>query len=318
MALLSMEEATKRFNDPLAAGVAATIVDNDPLMGQLPWVPVAGLGQEVNWEAGMGGAGPTDVNAAITDEQKGASSVETKYWSLRTYVAQAEIADLISAASESAGVDPMVYELASKAKNLGRQYSQALAGIDTRSNVINSYKSQVHADLNKDGAAADFSLDTLDTVCNLLKGSVDFISLDRSKHTRYKQLLRAQGGATETVVITDPYTGAERTVLAFEGIPVFLNDYLGLETAAGLQAGEAGYTAPTGANIRTSVYAGRFDDGSKKNGVAMFYPAARPAGLEVKDLGVMEQKAADGKRLVQHLNFANFNKFGLARVFNVK
>lgn len=318
MALLTIADATKRYNNPIATGVGQTIVDNDPLMALAPWLPIAGDTQKVLWEKEMGGAGPIEVNQTIPDEYKNASSVDEKYFSLKGYVAQAEVDDLVQLTSVSAGVDPMVYELGSKAKNLGRQISMGLAGADARSGVIASYKANTAADLNVDGAGQDFGFGTLDQVANLLKGRVDFFSMDRSTHTRYKQLLRAQPGATEQVVIKDPYTGEERLVLAFEGIPVFLNDYLGVETAAGLSAGDAGYTAPTGTARRTSVVAGRWDDGSKKDGVAFIYPAAAPAGLIVKDVGVMETKVAYAKRIEQFLNFVNFSKYGLARVYNVK
>lgn len=318
MALLTIAEATKRYNNPLVQGVAQTIVDQDPLMGLIPWNPIAGDTQKVNWETTLGGGGPIAVNATISSAQKDASSVTTKYFSLVSYVAQAEIDDLIGATSTAAGVDPMVYELESKAKNLGRQFSEGLAQ-GTVTDGINSMKSQTDTSLQINGNAEAFALKHLDAAANALKGPVDFFSVPRKIATAYKQLLRAQGGATETVIVQDPYTGKDRTVLAFEGIPMIINDYLTLEEADGTQKLEAGWdntTATTDAAY--SIFAGRFDDGSKKTGVSMIYPGSLPAGLVVKDLGNLETKVATGKRIQGHLNFVNFAKYGLARVYNVK
>lgn len=305
MALLTIAESVKHYNNPLVSGVAATIVDQDPLLGALPWQAIAGDTLRYTWETGMGGAGFLDVNATIPDALKNASSVENKFVTLKTAVAQAEVDRFVAKAAEAAGRDPMVYEIASKAKNLSRQYSASVANAATLDGSaftpsLNTFDSQIHTECTT-AVNAVFDLDMLDDLLNLLKGGADFISMSRADITKYKQAMRALGGVTEQVLVRDPFTGAERSVLAYEGIPVFINDFI----------------AKGDNTVGSTIYAGRFDDGSQKTGVSMLHLAGTPAGMEIEDLGVMENKVASGKRIVQHLNLVNFNKYGLASITGV-
>lgn len=311
MALLTIAEATKQYNNPLVDGVAATIVEQNPFMGALPWAPIAGDTLRFTWENTMGGANFVAVNAAIPSTAKDASVVDNKYVSLVTAVGQAEIDRLLMKTANAAGYDPMAYELSSKAKNLGLQYSNCLAK-GTVTGGINALASQAGISSDHGGGALDLA--SLDAVCNLVQGPVDFIVMSRADATKYKQLLRTQGGANEQVIIKDPYSGSERAILAFEGIPIFINDALAKDEDADGGLRNDG-TPAVGA--LSSLYAGRFDDGSRKTGVSMLHPAGTPAGLEVEDIGAMEAKVANAKRIVQHLNFVNFAKHGLVRLFNV-
>lgn len=311
MALLTIAEGAKHYNNPLAAGVAATIVEQNPFMGVVPFIPIAGDTIKYNWEATMGGAAFVGVNAAIPAGALDASAVTQKFVSLSTITAQANIDRLVRKSGEAAGQDPMAYEIASKAKNLGMKISNNLfQGSET--NGVNSLKSQVGVEASAAGAVVSANL--LDDLINLLQGPADFITMGRADLTTYKRALRTLGGNTEQVIIQDPFTGAERAVLAYEGIPIFINDaQVKTEMATGVLPNEGSFTAAT----KSSIYAGRWDDGSRNVGVAMLNLAGSPAGIEVEDLGALEASVAHGKRIVMHTQFVNFAKFGLARLYNV-
>lgn len=312
MALLTIAEATKHYNNQLVDGVAATIVQQNPILGVMPWQAISGDTIKFNWENTMGGADFIAVNAALdADDHLAASAVTAKYASLTTAVGQANVDRLVLKTSQAAGVDPMVYELASKAKNLSLKYADNLAKGPT-ANGINSFAAQ--AGVSLDGAGRDVDFDVLDDLCNLVQGSVDFIVGSRKAATAYKQKLRAQGGATEMVVINDPFTGEARQVLSFEGIPFFIMDALTTDEDAD---GGLKNDATPAVGALQSLYAGRFDDGSRKTGISMIHAAGTPAGLEIEDLGALEGYVANGKRIVQHLNFVNFAKHGLVRVYNL-
>ena len=119
----------------------------------------------------------------------------------------------------------------------------------------------------------------------------------------YKVLLRGLGGTPADWVITLP---DGRTTIGYEDIPIFKNEYLPVvETANG--------AALTGGAL-TSVWAGVFDDGSERVGVAGIHPASVPAGLVVHPVGYKEDKDEDIWRIKQYANFASFNRRGLARL----
>ena len=122
----------------------------------------------------------------------------------------------------------------------------------------------------------------------------------------YKVLLRALGGTAADWVVTLP---DGRTTIGYEGIPIFKNDFMPVtETANG--------AALTGGAL-TSVWAGCFDDGSRKIGVSGIYPEGVPAGVQVEYIGGQENKDSKIWRVKQYANFASFNRRGLARLTSI-
>ena len=123
---------------------------------------------------------------------------------------------------------------------------------------------------------------------------------------KFKVLYRALGGAEPDKVIINMPDGTERTVLAYEGIPFFRNDWLSIvETANG---------AALSGGALTSIFGGCWDDGSRKVGCGAIYPAAVEAGIQVKSIGTSESKDEEMWRIKAYWEFVNFNRRGLARL----
>ena len=123
-----------------------------------------------------------------------------------------------------------------------------------------------------------------------------------------KVLYRALNGTPPTSVLKMP-DGTSRTIYMFEDIPVFKNEYLSVvETLNG--------DALTGGAL-TSVWAGVWDDGSQKIGLAAIHPAATPAGLVVHPVGASTDHDEDIWRVKQYVNLALFNRRGLARLTSI-
>jgi hypothetical protein len=160
-------------------------------------------------------------------------------------------------------------------------------------------------------AGQALSLTLLDQLLDKVKskdGEVDFIMMPARTIQSYKNLVRALGGVTETIIYTMP-NGTTRTVSVYEGVPIFQNDYLSIaETANG--------AALTGGAL-TSVWAGCWDDGSNKVGAAMIYPAASSMGIQVEAIGASETKDETIVRVKSYSNFALFNRRGLARLTSI-
>jgi hypothetical protein len=148
----------------------------------------------------------------------------------------------------------------------------------------------------------------LDELLDLVKskdGEVDWIQMPARTLRALKVLYRNLGGTMPTQVIAMP-DGTNRTMHLYEDIPVFKNEYLSVvETANG--------AALTG-GVLTSVWAGCWDDGSQKVGLAGIHPAAVPGGIMVHPIGYKETKDEEIWRIKQYANIALFNRKGLARL----
>ena len=135
---------------------------------------------------------------------------------------------------------------------------------------------------------------------------MDWIMMAPRTMRSYKALLRALGGTPADWVVT---LADGRTTIGYEGIPIFKNEYLPVaETANG--------AALTGGAL-TSVYAGCFDDGTRRVGISGIYPAGTPAGVVIENVGTAENKDSRIVRVKQYANFVNFNRRGLARLTSI-
>ena len=66
-----------------------------------------------------------------------------------------------------------------------------------------------------------------------------------------------------------------------------------------------------------SVWAGVFDDGSKKVGISGIHPTSMPIGINVEAIGKQEAKDTDIVRLKWYTNLACFNRKGIARLTSI-
>ena len=87
---------------------------------------------------------------------------------------------------------------------------------------------------------------------------------------------------------------------------MFKNNYLAVDEDKGTATG-----------VCTSLYAGCWDDGSRKVGVAGIHPSSVPAGIQVSMVGEAETKDMEIIRLKQYANFAVYNRRGLARLSGI-
>ena len=308
MASQTLAEAKKLIQDQIVAGVVQDIIDVNPMYAQLPFVGYTGQALLVNRENALGDAGLYAVDASITS--KAAATFTQVPFTATKIIGDVEIDGLVQAQSAAAGVDQLAVEISSKAKSVGRIFQQGMATGTGTSPQMNSLHSLVDAGqytTASAGQALSFAL--LDELLDLVlskDGQVDWIMMPARTIRSYKVLLRALGGASvnEVVTLTDG-----RTVVGYEGIPIFRNSFLStVETANG--------AALTGGAL-TSVWAGNFDDGSEKVGIAGIHPASVPAGIQVEMIGKQEAKDNEIVRVKQYANFVNFNRKGIARLTSI-
>lgn len=308
MASQTLVEAKKFVQDQIIAGVIQDVIDLNPMYAELPWVGFSGQAILANRENALGDAGVYAVDATITS--KAAATFTQVPFTATKIIGDAEMDGLVSAMSTGAGVDQVAIEISSKAKSVGRQFQTGMATGTGTSPQMNSFHSMCDSGqytTASAGQALSFAL--LDELCDLVKskdGQVDGLMLPARTLRSFKVLLRALGGTSISEVVT---LADGRTVLGYEGIPLYRNDYLSVvETANG--------AALTGGAL-ASVWAFNWDDGTERVGIAGIHPIAVPAGIQVEVVGAQEAKDATIYRVKQYANFASFNRKGMARLTSI-
>lgn len=305
MATQTLAEAKKFIDDDIVAGVAQDIITLNPIYASLPFTGYAGQALLVNRENVLGDAQFLAIDGTIT--AKNPASFTQVPFTATKIIGDAEMDNLVQIQSVGAGVDQLATEISSKAKSIGRQFQQGMVTGTGVAPQMNSFATLTDASQYTPasaGQAVSFAL--LDELLMLVKakdGMVDWIMMSDRTFISYKTLLRALGGNSLNDVITLP---DGRTTIGYEGIPVFVNQYMSkVETANG--------AANTGGAL-SSIYAGVWDDGTQKVGVSAIHPIAAPAGIQVEAIGQLETKDAELVRIKQYANLASFNRRGLARL----
>lgn len=312
MASQTLAESKKLISNMIVRGIVQDIISINPLYDLLPFTGYDGQAILVNRENALGNAGFYSVDDTIT--HKAAATFTQVPYSATKIIGDAEMDGLVKVQSASAGVDQLAVEISSKAKTIGRLFQQGVATGD--GSMPNMYSLHTLCDSGQyttasAGQAISFAL--LDELLDLVKGKdgmVDFIMMAPRTLRAYKVLLRALGGNSNENLVKLPTSGNEqRSVIGYEGIPIFKNEYLSVaETANG--------AALTGGAL-TSVWAGCFDDGSNKVGISAIHPNGTPAGITVEAIGKQEAKDSEIVRVKQYANFVNFNRRSLARLTSV-
>lgn len=310
MATQTLAEAAKLINNEIIEGVAEDIITVNPIFSSLPFIGFDGQGIVHNRENALGDAQVLAVGGTIT--AKAAATFTQQTFLPTTIIGDAEVNGLVQATSGSAGVDQMAVEVSSKAKSVARQFQSGMATGDGSAPNMNSLHSLCDATQYTTASAGQaLSFELLDELMQLVvakDGAVDFIMMPARTIRSYRALVRALGGAhaEELVTLGD---GTEMRLPVYNGVPIFRNDYLSVtETANG--------AATTGGTL-TSVYAGCFDDGTRRTGVAGIYPNGSGAGLQVQAIGAAETKDEEIMRVKHYTNFALFNRKGLARLTSI-
>jgi hypothetical protein len=308
MATQTLAEAKKLINDDMVQGVVEDIISINPIYALLPFADYTGQAILVNREDALGDAAFYGIDATIT--AKNPASFAQATFSATKLIGDVEIDKLVQATSSSAGVDQLSIEVSSKAKQIGRMFQKGMVtgtGTMPDMNSLHTLCDPEQYVGASTGQAISFAL--LDELLDKVKskdGQVDFIMMSPRTFRSYKTLLRQLGGTPADWVVTLP---DGRQTISYENTPIFKNEFMpDTETANG--------AALTGGDL-TSVYAGCFDDGTRRVGISGIYPAGTPAGIAVEPIGTSESKDQAVVRVKQYTNLAIFNRRGLARLTSI-
>lgn len=307
MATQTLAEAQKLIQNDLISGIVEDIITTNPVWQVMPWTSYTGQAVIVNREETLGDTQHLAVGGTITAKSPSANVQNT--YTATTTIGDAELNGLVAAQSASAGVNQLGVEISSKAKSVGRKLQTGMAIGDGTGANLNSLHTEVDASQYTSVSAGQaLSFELLDELLDLVKakdGEVDFLMLPGRTLRSYRTLVRALGGVNETIAF-DMGNGRTRNVDTYNNIPMFQNDYLSVTETAN------GAALTTGA--LTSVYAGCWDDGSSKTGIAMIHPEGTPMGFGVEMVGASETKDETIARVKSYSNFVSFNRRALARL----
>lgn len=299
MPTVTLAESAKLTQDQLIAGLIETIVSVNPLYERLPFTEIEGNALAYNRETVLGDVQFLGVGGTITAKNPATFTKVTS--ELTTLIGDAEVNGLIQA-TRSDYTDQTAVQVASKVKSLGRQYQDTMINGDGTSDSFEGMLALVSAGQTITAGAngAELTFEMLDQLLDTVKdkdGEVDYIMSPFSMRRKYLSLLRALGGASINEVVTLP---SGRTVPAYRGVPWFVNDYIPTNQVQG-----------TSGAVCTTIFAGTFDDGSNKIGVAGL-TARNAAGLRIENVGTSETKDEKITRVKMYCGFANFSQLGLA------
>lgn len=293
MPSVTLAESAKLSQDMLISGVIETVITVDQFFSVLPFETMEGNALAYNREKALGDAGFYGVGDTITS--KSASTFDKITESLTKIIGDAEVDEMIQA-SRSQINNQKAVQIASKAKSVGRAFSSNLIVGDGTGNTFKGLQSLV-ADSQTVEVGGVLTFEVLDELLDKVidkDGEVDFITMNSRELRKYYTLLRALGGATIGDVVTLP-DGSQ--VPGYRGTPIFRNNNIPINQG-------------TGTNEST-IYAGNFDDGTRKVGISGFHPT-NSAGIAVQDIGISETKDESITRVKWYCGLANYSELGLA------
>lgn len=316
MATILLSEASKLGYDDLSSGIAESVITADGFLPILPFNLMQGNAYAFNREGVPGNVASLAIGGS-TSGVKTQVTFDHQTVSLVSIIGDAEVNDLIAAqgVGTGAGADPVAAAIASKAKQVGREYARQVA-VGNASSVGNSVSGVTNTAefdgletlINSSAFSAQklvktgstLSLDMLDELLHAVTvGDAEFIMANGAGIRKIRSLIRSLGGVNTIEVGGKIYD-------AFNGVPLIRNDFLTADTDAG-------------AGTQVNIFAGVFDDGTRTKGVSGILPSTVGAGqgVSVQPVGAAEAGDYNIYRVKMYGAFAVHSVKSLAALYNV-
>lgn len=307
MPSLTLVEAAKVQQNPLIRGIIQSVVTVNYMYELLPFDQITGNALLYSRENALGGVAPIGVGGGsnvIPAAAKTPATFTPVTTPLKAMIGDAMVDHFVQVTSSNSN-NQTALQIASKAKSLGREYQRQLILGDSSVNALefDGLAKLMPAGQILAAASADLTFDLMDALISKVKakdGAVDFMMGPDQFIRKYMAMLRALGGAAIGEVIRLP---DGQQIPLYRGIPLLRNDYIP--------------TAGTGANTTTDVYAGTFDDGSRKVGIAGLTSEVQ-SGIFVSTVGEAEDTNDIISRLRFYASLAVFSELGIAKLETVK
>jgi hypothetical protein len=309
MPSLTLVESAKIQQNPLISGVIESIVTVNQMYRFLPFDQIIGNALLYTRENAIGGVAPIGIGGgsnSIPAAAKTPATYTPVTTPLKGLIGDALVDHFIEV-TMSNNNDQRAVQVGSKAKGLGREYQRQLILGDSSVDALefDGLAKLVPAAQTVDAASAALTFEFLDQIISGVKskdGHVDFFMMHDVSIRKFLSLTRALGGANITEVINLP-DGTTLQMPGYRGVPIFRNDWI-------TQSGAPG-------SVISDIYAGNFDDGSRKVGIAGLTSSVQN-GIFVSYVGEAETTNDTITRLRFYSSLAVFSELAVVRLKDVK
>jgi len=241
MSSLSLAKAGLLSQSKLVQGIIAEILTVDAFSRVLPFVLVGGKTLSYNRSLNTANTAKwIDVGDTVSKTPASITQISASFGRV---VADAEV-DALEELTMSERTDQMRAQVEEKSRAIGRLWKQGLVTGSGSSGQISGINTLVESGQVLDIATTTASAITFDGLEQLMgkvtakDGQVDFLLMSSNMLRAYRSLVRSTAGEVDNLTLgfLDPITGrpGSLTVNGFNGVPIFVNDYIGTETTGGL------------------------------------------------------------------------------------
>ncbi len=291
---LLQAEADKLSNDMLVAGVIENIITSDQLFALLPFVPVSGRTYRYNRELTLGSADFLAVDGTVNESAATFTEVTQV---LKRIIGDVDVDNFLQTV-QSDTTDQAATQISKKAKTVGREYAEKLiigdeGGTPTEfDGLIQLCPAGQSFAVATNGDALSF--DQLDQLIDLVKIGEQRVFVMNSRTRRsFIKLARGTGGIQPESLDIPGIVGP---VTSYRGVPILRNDYIPLDQVQGTE------------NAATSIFLVGLDENEGLAGLM----AAGQAGIEVEDIGPVQNKDSRRYRLKWYSGLALHSELAMA------
>lgn len=291
---LLVTEAAKLSDRSFERGVIEEIIDREALFALLPFKKVEGKTYDYVREATLSEGSFLDPYEVVPEGAATFAEVSTK---LKIMAGDVDL-DKFLIATQSDVNSQLGTQLQAKAKGMMRLFKRTLVQGDSGSNAksFDGIKALTPAGqtmaAGTNGAA--LTLDMLDQLKDMVKNGADVLMMRSGTWRAIRALLRAFAG-NDATMITIPNFG---TVIAYDGTPVIINDFLPGDETQG------------SSNVTCSIYALRLNETDGFHGIY----GGNTAGVVVEEIGTIQNKDAVRWRMKWYVGTALKATHGVARL----
>lgn len=291
-------EANKLSAIQLERGVIEEIIDREELFALLPFMTVNGKSYDYNRENTLSEGDFLDPYDTVNEGAATFTEVNTR---LRIMAGDVDL-DKFLTSTQSDTNSQLAIQIAQKSKAMTRMFKRALVNGNNAVNAksFDGLKVLVPAGqtlvAGANGAAVTFSM--LDELRDAVLLGADFFMMRLATWRAIKALLRGMGGNTADTVMIENFG---HPVRAIDGMPVIINDFIGIDEVQGTN------------NNTTSIYAVKCDEVVGFHGIV----GGEAAGLKVELIGTVQNKDATRYRLKWYVGTALKSTLSVARLKGV-
>lgn len=297
---LTLVEASKLSNDVLQKGVIEVFARTSSILEMMPFMEIAGNSYAYNIEETLPGIGFRGVNEGY-EESTGVINQKAE----TLVIAGGDVdVDRFLVQTRSNINDVRAVHTEMKAKALALAITNEIFNGDVATNALgfDGLKKRITGDqlILAGENGADLTLEMLDELIDAVDGEPDALFMSKAMRRKVKAVIQAHGGYMESA-----YDAFGRPVVTYGGIP--------LRTIGENHEGKAilGFDETCGSNNNTaSIYAVKF-------GAEQYVSGLQNGGMNVRDLGELDEKPVLRTRIEWYPGLAVFHPKACARLAGI-